>query len=250
MPDALTGLRLRHVIREDALGEYLRAEDPTTGEPVCLRRLHRRLADDESAKQLFAEEVRRISTLSHPSLLRVHRAVRDGSLPFVVTDPIDDGTLGEEVGRSGTWARGPARLMLVGLAGAFEQLESRKQFHAAVHPSRLVRVNDSWKLMTFRDVRAEDEALRMKGRAPFDTRWAAPETAEDHPSPVKARPLTAWCLGAIWRLLLTAKAPDVGEIPGVDGPEGAAIERLLDPDPELRPGMAESCRLLLESTAR
>ncbi len=250
VPDALTGLRLRHVIREDALGEFLRAEDPVSGEPVCLRRLHTRLENDESAKLLFAEEARRITTLSHPSLLRVRRVVLDGRLPFVVTDPIDEGTLDADGTRVGRWDRAPARALLVALAGGLAQLEARRQFHAAIHPSRIVRVRDSWKLTTFRDVRADDEALRLKGRTPFDARWAAPEADAGHRSPVKARPLTAWCIGALWRWLLTTQTPDVGEVPDVEGAEGAAIERLLDPDPPLRPGTAESCRILIESTGR
>jgi len=250
VPDALTGLRLRHVIREDALGEFLRAEDPTSGEPVCLRRLYAHLAGDESARLLFAEETRRIATLSHPALLRVRRAVPDGRIPFVVTDAIDGGTLEEAVTNSGKWARAPARELLVALTGALAQLESRRQFHAAIHPERLVSVQGAWKFVTFRDVRAEDEATRMKGREPLDVRWAAPEIAAEHRSGVKARPLTAWALGALWRWLLTAKTPNVGEIPGVEGAEGAAIERLLAAHPPLRPGMAESCRLLIESTGR
>jgi serine/threonine protein kinase len=250
MPDALTGLRIRHVLREDALGEFLRADDPATGEPVCLRRLHADLAGDESARLLFAEEARRITTLSHPALLRVRRAQAEGRRPFLVTDAIDGGALEDDLARTGRWSRDDARALLADLSGAVAQLEARRQFHAAIHPRRIVRVRDAWRLETFRDVRADDEASRMKGRTPFDARWAAPELAHDHRSGVKARPLSAWSLGALWRWLLTAKTPDDGELPGVAGAEGAAIERLLDPQPTLRPGTAESCRVLIASTGR
>lgn len=246
MPDARTGLRLRHVIREDAIGEFLRAEDPATGAPVCLRRMHERLATDESARLIFAEEVRRVSTLSDPSLLRVRRAEPSGVVPFMVTDPIDDGTLEDELRRSGPWRADAVGRLLRHLVAGLDQLESRKQFHAAPYPSRIVRVGDGWRLTTFREVRADDEAARLKGRAAPDPRFRAPELDEAHRAPVKARTLTAWHVGALWRWLRTSMAPDEGETPGVVGPEGAALERLLANEPALRPGTAASVRSLVE----
>jgi hypothetical protein len=233
------------VIREDALGEFLRAEEPETGEPVCLRRLHARLAGDDAARMLFAEELRRIATLSHPGLVRVRRSDRNASRPWAVTDPIDDGTLEDDLAATGPWAREPARRFVVSLLGALEQLEARHQFHAALHPSRLVRVRGSFRLTTFREIRAEDEAPRLKGREPVDPRFAAPELAADDAATVKARPLTAFAVGALWRWLRTGRAPGEGAIPGVDDADGAWIERLLEDEPMLRPAGAESLRRLL-----
>lgn len=245
VPDPVTGLRIRHVIREDALGEFLRAEDPQTGEPVCLRRLHAHLAEDDTARPLFLEELRRISTLSHPGLVRVRRSDRNAPRPWAVTDPIDDGTLEEEFLSTGPWAREPARKFVVELLSALEQLESRHQFHAALLPSRLVRVRGTFRLTTFREIRADDEAPRLKGRDPVDPRFAAPELDADDASPVKARPLTAFAVGALWRWLRIGKAPNDGAIPGVEDADGAWIERLLEGEPMLRPAGADSLRRLL-----
>ena len=247
MPDPLTGLRLRHVIREDSLGEFLRAEDPASDEPVCLRRIHAGLAADESARLLFVEELRRITTLSHPMLLRVRRAVRDGPRPYAITDPIDCGTLEDEIARIGPVDSARARRFIDDLVGALGQLESRRQFHQALHPRCFVRVGGTWKLVTFRDVRAEDEAPRAKGREPFDPRWSAPEIDASTSTTVKARPLTAWHLGALWRWLRTSKAPSEGPIPGVGVPDGAVIERLLEAEPMLRPSGASTLRALLDT---
>jgi len=245
VPDPVTGLRISHVIREDALGEFLRAEDPGTGEALCLRRLHAHLAGDDAARLLFVEELRRIATLSHVGLVRVRRSDRDARRPWAVTDPIDDGTLEDELRSTGPWEREPARKFVVELLAALEQLEARRQFHAALVPSRLVRVRGTFRLLTFRDIRAEDEAPRLKGRDPVDPRFAAPELAGADTTAVKARPLTAFAVGALWRWLRTGRAPDDGPIPGVDDADGTWIERLLEDEPMLRPAGAESLRRLL-----
>jgi serine/threonine protein kinase len=245
VPDPATGLSLRHVFREDALGEFLRAEDPATGEGRCVRRLHAALVDDESARLLFAEEVRRIATLSHPSLLRVRRNDRDAARPFLVTDPIDEGTLEDDVRTSGPWDAARARRFVTDLLGGLAQLEDRRQVHVALVPSRFVRVGTDFRLTTFRDVRAEDETLRLKGREVPDPRFAAPELAVGTSAPAKARPLTAFAVGALWRWLRTGRAPKDGPIPGLDGPDGVWIERLLEDEPSLRPSGAAHLRGLL-----
>lgn len=245
MPDRATGLRISHVIREDALGEFLRAEDPETGDALCVRRLHAHLVGDDSARLLFLEELRRIATLSHPGLVRVRRSDRDSPRPWAVTDPIDEGTLEDEFRETGPWERGSARKFVVDLLGALEQLESRKQFHAALVPSRIVRVRGTFRLLTFRDVRADDEAPRLKGREPPDARFAAPELSADDKASVKARPLTAFGVGALWRWLRTGRPPGEGAIPGVDDADGAWIERLLEEEPMLRPAGADALRRLL-----
>lgn len=245
MPDPLTGLRIRHVLREDALGEFVRADDPATGEPLCLRRIDVALANDESGRLLFIEEVRRIATLDHPMLLHVRRAVRDGPRPYLITDPIDAETLVDRVRRDGTFGAADARRFIADLLGALGQLESRRQYHAAIHPARFVRVGERWKLVTFRDVRAEDEASRAKGREAFDPRWTPPEGDARTSAPTKARPMTAWNVGALWRWLRTGKAPDEGPIPGVPPPDGALIERLLEAEPILRPAGASTLSTLV-----
>jgi hypothetical protein len=250
-PDPVPGVDLFEAIGQDAVGTFQRARDRATGEPLAVRRLHGHLAEDEAARMVFAEEVRRVATIAHPFLLRVRRHDARAAVPWMLTDPLDGGTL-EAVGNVPWPAADAAALMRLAL-DASRVLEERKQFHAAVVPARIVRVGPHWRLTTFRDVRAVDEAPRLKGRAPADARWAAPETDADHPAMPNARSIVAWSAGALWAYLRTGLAPrDPSLATRLADPafaQGAEIARLLDPDPLRRPSGREPAEALLRGGA-
>lgn len=239
MPDPATGLSLGWVLEEDAVGACLRATDPTTGAAFCLRRLHANRADDEAARLLFVEEVRRISTLDHPGLLRVLRHDVRAPIPWMVAQPVDGGTLEQAVAADGPFDPPRARALVVHLLGAVRHLEGRRQWHAALLPRHVVRVDDGWRLVTFRHVRAEDEAGRVKGRTSPEPRFAAPETAADHPAPAKARLLSMWGIGALWAYLRTGRPPMPGVNLSIPEADRRAFERLTEADPYRRTANAE-----------
>jgi hypothetical protein len=245
--DPIPGVRLGDVVREDAVATVLAATDVETGEEVAVRRLHRPLAADEGARLVFAEEVRRVGTLRHPHLLAVRRSDVAAAVPYYVTDPVTGETL------AAARARGPlegdaVRATLRDFLGAMLHLEGRGQFHAAPLPSRIVRVAGSWRFLTFRDVRAEDEATRFKGRPPADPDWAAPETDAGTGAAVRARTLLPWSMGALWLFLRTGLPPAAAAGPllarargPAPSPDEATIARWLDPEPLRRPRGAEAC---------
>ena len=243
--DAVPGVRLLDVQREDAVGTVMSATLLATGERVAVRRLHGHLCEEESARLIFAEEAKRIATLDHPFLLKVRKADMRAAVPWMLTDPVDGGTLEDEIAK-GAWTVSNAKALVWGVLKAFQQLEQRRQFHAAPVPSKIVRVGDGWKLVTFRDVRAEDEAPRMKGRLP-DGRWSAPEFSPTHGAVPKARTLSAWAAGALWFGVRTQKAPGEAPIPSERAPtaEGRLLSRLLDKEPLRRPHGAEACLALM-----
>jgi hypothetical protein len=245
--DGPAGLRLEGLVREDAVATIV-AATTAGGERVALRRLRGELAGDDGARVLFAEEVRRVATLDHPFLLRVRDADPGADLPWMVTDPVDGGTLEEAMAR-GAWPFARARDLVAAFLDASRLLESRKQFHAAPIPSRIVLVAGAWRLTTFRDVRAEDEAPRSKGRSPADPRWSAPEIEPGHAAVPKARTLVAWSAGALWFGVRTGKAPNEAPRPTPRSAtaEGRALARLLDPEPVRRPHGAEACLAVLAS---
>jgi hypothetical protein len=248
VPDPVPGVRLLEVLREDAVGTYQRAEDATTGEPLCARRLHGHLCGDEAARLVFAEEVRRVATLDHPRLLRVRRHDARAEVPWILADAVHGETLEAALAR-GAWEPARARAFALEALSAFALLEKRRQFHAAPVPSRIVRVAHDWRFLTFRDVRAEDEAPRLKGRPP-DPAWSAPELAEARPDPAKARSLTPWAVGALWHACLTGRPPPRAGVTPDDlaaaGPDAATLARLLDPSPHRRPDGADACLAWIE----
>jgi hypothetical protein len=255
--DPIPGVSLGDVVSEDAVATTIAATDLATGEAVTVRRLHRPLAAEEGARLVFAEEVRRVGTLRHPHLLAVRRADPAAPVPYYVADPVTGGTLAtaREAGPLGDerFVRATVR----GLLDALRHLESRGQFHAAPLPSRIVRVADAWKLVTFRDVRADDEALRTKGKPPPDPDWAPPEVAADHPAPVRARTLLPWNVGALWLWLRTGHPPAAARAalaervlerpPPPPSHDEHVIASFLEREPLRRPSGAEACLRALDA---
>jgi hypothetical protein len=245
---AVPGVRIDAVLAEDAIGVTARATLLATGETVGVRHVHERLAGDESARLLFAQEVRRVATIDHPLLLRVRASDARAAVPWMRTDALDGETL-EDALAAGAWPLARVKALLQGVLGAFAHLERRKQVHAAAVPPRFVRAGDSWRLVTLRDVRAEDEAPRLKGR-PFPCpRWAPPEVGEERASSPKARALHAWFVGALWFALRTGKSPLEAPVPTAHAKteEGRVLARFLDPEPMRRPHGADACLALVAS---
>jgi hypothetical protein len=245
---AVPDVRIDDVVSEDAIGVVARGTLLATGERVGVRHLHERLAGDESARLLFAEEVRRIATLDHPALLRVRASDARAALPWMRTDAIDGATL-EDALAEGAWPLGRVKALLHTVLGAFEHLEQRRQVHVAAVPPKLVRAGEGWRLLTFRDVRAEDEAPRLKGRAFPHPRWAPPEIGDERGSSPKARALHAWFVGALWFALRTGRSPREAAVPTSKSKteEGRVLARLLDPEPMRRPHGAAACLALVAS---
>ena len=250
MADPVPGVRLFEVLREDAVGTFQRGEDVASGEPVAVRRLHGHLCDDDAARMVFAEELRRIATLDHPRLVRVRRHDTRAAVPWMVTDPLDGETLENSLAAA-PWPAAVARAFVADVLTSFVLLEKRRQFHAAPIPSRFVRIGDGWRLSTFRDVRAEDEAPRVKGRA-AEPAWAAPETDSAHPDVPKARTLSAWAAGALWLGCVTGRPPPArggAAHPALSESDRAILARWLDPSAAKRPYGADACLALLTDAA-
>ncbi len=228
-------VRIGARLRQDAVGEWRSA---TRGEEaLTVRILREDLAERDDARMLFEEEIRRIHRLNHPSLLRVHHVQRTSPRPLLVTDPIDGPTLAA----SAPLPAADALTLAESLVDGFGYLEARKQVHAAPVPERLVQVQDGWRLLTFRDIRAWDELKSLKGKTWPAPGFAPPEHAREHPEPLRPLPFLAWSLGALLRFAAGGGAPR--EVTGEAAPLPAAfprdlgdiVQRLMAWEPDARP---------------
>ncbi|HVG92864.1 MAG TPA: hypothetical protein VND21_00325 [Planctomycetota bacterium] len=242
--EPVPGVRLLDVLREDAVGTFAVGVDVATGARVGVRRLHGKHEGDDGARLLFAEEVRRVATLDDPLLLRTLRHDAAAPVPWMVTEAIDGETLEGDVARA-AWPSDLARGFAASVARAFLALASRRQFHAAPVPSRIVRVGEGWRLLTFRDVRAEDEASRLRGRVAALGPFAAPELAAGSTAPITGRSLCVHAVGALWSFLRAGGAGPARPAAASTDPDDAIVARLLEPDPVRRPPDAASVLALL-----
>jgi len=198
-------------------------------------------AAHEHARLLFEEEIRRIARLDHPALLRVHRISRKPPRPWMLTDPIGGPSLEEHVASAGPFAPRDAVAFARTLLSAFGYLHARKQVHAAPLPSRIVRVGESWRLLTFRDVRAWDELKNLKGRQQGTPALLAPEQGRESPESLRPHPFLAWSLGVLLRFVAgggPARGQNGSPAPlptGFPVELAPLVEGLLAEDPGARP---------------
>lgn len=245
-------MKIGALIREDAVGAWHTLE----GEPGTLRILKAEHAGNDAARLVFLEEVRRIRTLDHPALVKVLREDQRAERPWVLTESIDGPTLEDWIASQGPLPEAEARGIVGTVLEGLAYLAKRRQAHALPVPSRILRVDGVWKLMTFRDVRAWDEIKNLKGKKNPEPRFAPPERERGHPARLSADSHVAWHMGALLRFMLGGGAPRNSEgslVPpagAIDAALSASIQRLMEPNPERRPiGAPAILRVLTEASA-
>lgn len=252
MPLAIPGITLGPQVREDALGAWREAQTPLG--PRVLRVLRDELVGREDARLLFVEEGRRIAGLPASHFVAVERVELSGSQPWILTEALEGRTLEQRLA-DGPLPAPEALALARHLAHGFALLAERRQLHAAPVPERLVEKPRGWVWLTFRDIRAADEASALKGRRPADPRMAPPEAEAEHAEPVRAGAWAAWALGALLRVALGLGPPrsQTGALTplpkGLPGDLAAVLPRLLEPAPRLRVADAASALALLERGA-
>lgn len=190
--------------------------------------------------------------MNHPHLLRVLKVEPSGARPWYATESIESPSLRERLDEKGALSLNDAIGLYRNLLQAATYLEGRRQFHIAMRPARILDVNGTWKLRTFRDVRAWDEARNLKGRKVKDWRYAPPERRRDHPAPAKPLPWIAWSLGCALRACLGAGSPHDTEGNRVAVPRSlpssmrTMIEALTHEDPLQRPQGGRALERILE----
>lgn len=232
-------MKVGALIREDAIGAWHVAEDAPV--PGTLRVLKAEHAENDAARLVFLEEIRRIRTLDHAGLIKVLKDDQRAARPWMLTELIEGPTLEDWIGEHGPLEAADARALAGTVLEAFGYLEGRRQVHAAPVPSRIVRVGEQWKVMTFRDVRAWDELKNLKGKKHPDARFAPPERDKGTLARLTPQGHNAWHVGAILRFALGGGAPRTreGEILAVPDslPDGLreSTRHLMDSAPDRRP---------------
>lgn len=249
---AIPGVTLGARLREDAVGVWHSAV--AAERPCTVRALRDELVGRDDARLLFVEEARRIAGLPAAHFLAVERVELRGAQPWVLTEPIDGPTLEQRLG-AGPLPLEEALALARRAASSFVLLAERRQLHAAPVPARLLETARGRVWLTFRDVRAADEASALKGRRTADARWLPPEADEGHAEPVRAGPWAAWAVGALLRAALGLGPPrdaGGGAVPlPAEAPPAVTplLARLLEPAPRLRVPDAATALALLERGA-
>jgi len=127
MPGAVIAGRYRIIglVGRGGMGEVYRADDLKLGQPVALKFLPQKLADDDDSRERFLDEVRTARKVSHPNVCRVWDIGETDGQQFISMEFVDGEDLASLLRRIG---RAPkekaaqiARQLCAGLAAAHEE---------------------------------------------------------------------------------------------------------------------------------
>ena len=129
--------RLLEFVGEGSSARVYLAEDLTLHRRVALKILRAEVADDESFRECFAEEMRATSALNHPRVLPVHDWGLDPQ-PYIVTEYLAGGSLAAflSAGHSLT----PSQALVVGLeaARALVNVHAGGRAHLGLGPTSIL----------------------------------------------------------------------------------------------------------------
>ncbi len=162
MADQLLGLviedryRLVRQLGRGSFGQVYEAEELFGGEVVG-RVAVKLLTPGPEQQRLLVREIHALAGLHHPHVL-LYRV--SGTMPlgvaeavYIVTE-LADGTLSDELGRSGPLRVEQVRPVAAALVQALAYLHSQGLIHRDLKPANLFRVGDTWKVGDFGLVRA------------------------------------------------------------------------------------------------
>ena len=195
--------RIVGLLGRGGMGEVYRADDLKLAQPVSLKFLPRRFAEDRVFLDLFLAEVRNARQVSHPNVCRVYDIGELDSVPFLTMEYVDGEDLATLLRRIGRLppakATEVARQLCAGLAAAHE----KGVVHRDLKPSNvMIDGNGRARITDFGlAVRADQAATADPAGTPA---YMAPEQFSGQP--VTARS-DLYSLGLILYEMYTGKRP-------------------------------------------
>ena len=169
---------VERAISSGGMGSVFLARDRENGEPVALKVL---AAPSEDGADRFRREVRMLSTLSHPSIVRYVAHGIHGSEPFLVMEWLEGVDLSEHLGRNALGAAESVTLIRKA-AEALAFAHARGVIHRDIKPSNIFLCAGDparAKILDFGIARpvARAEALTVTGATVGTVGYMAPEQA-------------------------------------------------------------------------
>jgi serine/threonine-protein kinase len=254
--------RIIGLIGRGGMGEVYRADDLKLGQPVALKFLPRKLAEDPVRRERFFAEVRITRQLSHPNICRVYDIGEADGRHFLSMEYIDGEDLASLIKRIGYLSNEKAldiaRQLAAGLAAAHE----RGVLHRDLKPANImldgrghVRITDFGLAIAAED---ETQAVEIAGTPAY----MAPEQLAGKGATVRS---DIYSLGLILYELYTGKkaftATNLAELreqkeshipraiseirEGMDPVVERLIRRCMEKDPNARPASVAQLALAL-----
>jgi serine/threonine protein kinase len=199
---------------EGGMGQVFKARHRLMDRVVALKVIHKQLLEHPGAVQRFEREIKALSRLSHPNIVRAEYADQVGDRHFLVMEFIEGQSLADMVQKHGPLPISLACGYLAQAALALQHAHEQGLIHRDVKPSNLlvtpsgqVKVLDLG-LARFQEDQAPAEGLTAMGQALGTPDYMAPEQWEDtHSADIRA---DIYSLGCTLYHLLAGQPPFSG----------------------------------------
>jgi len=245
-PQRIGAYRLTGRLGEGGQGAVYLAEN-ASGEPVAVKVLHARLADDPRARARFAAELKVAQRVSGFCTARILDADVEGQTPYIVSEYIDAPSLQAVLAAEGP-RTGPALMRVaIGTITALAAIHDAGVVHRDVKPSNVLLAPDGPRVIDFGIARALDATGTLSSTAVGTPAYMAPEQIAGHrvgpPADVFAWGATMVCaatgrppfgrdsIPAVMHRILH-QPPDLGTL---SGPLRDVVAMCLAKDPAQRP---------------
>jgi serine/threonine protein kinase len=258
LPKKIGPYEIRKFVARGGMGIVLRGIHQDTDQPAAVKLPTPDLNKDEQWLKRFEQEVRTLKSVTHPNLVRLQDAGKEGDLHWMAMDWVEGGTVANRIAKAKD-ASDPIGLyetqqILLQVVGGLNYLHSRNVVHRDLKPGNLLVGQDGGvKVADFglaKQVGGEQSTfLTRTGTFAGTMHYMAPEQAEG----MDITPATdVYALGVIWHELLTGKRPGAGKFKlqklCLDCPDSWVniVEECLDDEPADRPEL-DAIKQVLEA---
>jgi eukaryotic-like serine/threonine-protein kinase len=242
--------RLGHRLGVGGMGLVVQATDELLHREVAVKLLADNLAADADARERFLREARAAAKISDPQVVQVFDVGEERGRPYQVMELVEGPSLADTLASEGPFE--PAEVVDVAadaLAGV-ARAHDAGLLHRDLKPGNLLRAPDGTvKVADFGVAEAADAPGLTKTGLVIGTRsYLAPERAAGQSATVRT---DLYAMGATLVELLTGRPP-AGDEPltalrelELPAQLSHLLDRMLSPDPQLRPASARNALALL-----
>ncbi|HZX96137.1 MAG TPA: serine/threonine-protein kinase [Myxococcales bacterium] len=215
------------------LAEVFAARDRATSAEVAVKVLHAHLAQDTLVCERFRRELAIARSLDHPGIVRVFDLHEHQGRPFISMELLRGRTLHERLVRGGPMAPAEARRVTLEICAGLRAAHREGVIHRDLKPHNVFLTDGgAVKLLDFGLARAAGQTRITSASAVAGTPgYIAPEILAGERGDARA---DLYALGATWFEMLTCTPWSSSAARPIEGRDGEALRRALEPDPELR----------------
>ncbi len=205
--------RVTALLGAGGMGTAYQARDERMNRTVVLKVPHPALLADEGFRKRFEHEIRSLTTLEHPHVVKAFDVGVHGGVPYAVLQYLGGGSLAERLQKAGG-KMPPADILrwLPGVADALDFIHSQGMVHRDVKPANIIfdEVGHPFvaDLGIAKASAGQHTGLTQTGQTPGSPEYMAPEVLAGVPV---GPPYDQYSLGVVVYEALSGRAPLVAQ---------------------------------------